>query len=59
MNGMSYGGFPSHVKGDVDKALKLLVKSNIVIHYPTSYGIQYSLNPKMLEEIRKTTKDFS
>lgn len=51
-------GFPSHIKGDVDKALKKLVKSNLVIHHPTSYGIQYSLNPKMLEEIRKITKDF-
>lgn len=51
-------GFPSHLKGDVDKALKKLVKSNLVIHHPTSYGIQYSLNPKMLEEIRKITKDF-
>ncbi len=52
-------GFPSHIKGDVDKALKKLVKSNLVIHHPTSYGIQYSLNSKMLEEIRKIIKDFS
>lgn len=52
-------GFPSHLKGDVDKALKRLVKSNLVIHHPTSYGMQYSLNPKMLEEIRKITSDFS
>jgi hypothetical protein len=51
-------GFPSHNKGDVDKALKKLVKSNLVIHHPTSYGMQYSLNPKMLEEIRKITRDF-
>jgi hypothetical protein len=42
----------------VDKALKKLVKSNLVIHHPTSYGMQYSLNPKMLEEIRKITSDF-
>ena len=51
-------GFPSHVKGDVDKALKRLVKSNLIVSHPTSYGIQYSLNPKMLEEIRKIIKDF-
>jgi len=52
-------GFPSHIKGDVDKALKRLVKSNLIVHHPTSYGMQYSLNPKMLEEIRKITRDFS
>ena len=51
-------GFPSHLKGDVDKALKRLVKSNLVINHPTSYGMQYSLNPKMLEEIRKITSNF-
>jgi len=46
-------GFPSHLKGDVDKALKRLVKSNLVLHHPTSYGMQYSLNPRMISEIRK------
>lgn len=52
-------GFPSHIKGDVDKALKRLVKSNLIVNHPTSYGMQYSLNPKMLEEIRKIIEDFS
>ena len=52
-------GFQSHIKGDVDKTLKRLVKSNLIVHHPTSYGMQYSLNPKMLEEIRKITRDFS
>ena len=46
-------GFPSHLKGDVDKALKRLVRSNLVLHHPTSYGMQYSLNPRMISEIRK------
>jgi hypothetical protein len=51
-------GFPSHLKGDVDKALKKLVKANLVIHHPTSYGVQYSLNPRMLDEIRKIVAGF-
>jgi hypothetical protein len=46
-------GFPSHAKGDVEKALKRLVKDNLILHHPTSYGMQYSLNPRMLEAIRK------
>lgn len=52
-------GFPSHQKGDVDKTIKKLVKSNLVLHHPTSYGVQYSLNPRMLDEIRKIVQDFS
>jgi hypothetical protein len=45
-------GFPSHLKGDVDKKLKKLVKENLVLKHPTSYGLQYALNPQRLQEIR-------
>jgi hypothetical protein len=46
-------GFPSHLKGDVDKKLKKLVKENLILQHPTSYGPQYALNPQRLEEIIK------
>ena len=44
-------GFPSHVKGDVDKKLKRLVKDNLVLVHPTSYGPQYALNLQRIQEI--------
>lgn len=44
-------GFPSHVKGDVDKKLKKLVKDNLILQHPTSYGPQFALNPQRLQEI--------
>ncbi|MDE1763784.1 MAG: hypothetical protein KGH88_06030 [Thaumarchaeota archaeon] len=44
-------GFPSHLKGDVDKRLKKLVKENLILQHPTSYGPQYALNPQRLQEI--------
>ena len=44
-------GFPSHIKGDVDKKLKKLVKENLILMHPTSYGPQYALNPQRLNEI--------
>ena len=46
-------GFPSHIKGDVDKQLKKLVKQNLVLMHPTSYGSQYALNPRKLQDIIK------
>lgn len=46
-------GFPSHVKGDVDKQLKKLVKQNLILMHPTSYGPQYALNLRKLQEIVK------
>jgi len=50
-------GFPSHVKGDVKNRLKKLIRENLILHHPTSYGIQYSLNPQSLEEISEIIQD--
>jgi hypothetical protein len=44
-------GFPSHLKGDVDKKLKKLVKENLVLQHPTSYGPQYALNPQRIQDV--------
>ncbi|WP_316504838.1 hypothetical protein [Nitrosopumilus sp.] len=46
-------GSPKHVRGNIKKKLKNLVKSNLVLQHPTSYGIQYTLNSKRLDDIRK------
>ncbi|MBS1268975.1 MAG: hypothetical protein MAG458_01711 [Nitrosopumilus sp.] len=50
-------GFPSHEKGNVPKSLKKLIKNGLINHHPTSYGIQYSLNPKMIEKILEIIED--
>ena len=50
-------GFPSHEKGNVEKAIKKLVKANYVLRHPTSYGMQYSLNHDMIDEIEKILED--
>ena len=50
-------GFPSHVKGNVKNRLKKLIRENLILHHPTSYGIQYSLNPQSLEEISEIIQD--
>ena len=44
-------GFPSHLKGGIDKKLKNLVKVNLILKHPTSYGPQYALNPQRLHEV--------
>lgn len=46
-------GFPKHERGDVEDSLKILIKSGYVLNHPTSYGIQYSLNPRMIQEINE------
>jgi len=46
-------GFPSHVKGDVDDEVKELIRDGYILPKTTSYGLQVSLNPKMIPEIER------
>lgn len=46
-------GCPSHERGNIEKNLKRLVKENMVLQHPTSYGMQYALNPQRLQDIMK------
>lgn len=46
-------GFPKHERGDVKKALKNLIKQGYVTPKITSYGLEVSLNPRKIEEIKR------
>ncbi|MEO9310615.1 MAG: hypothetical protein ABI337_10060, partial [Nitrososphaera sp.] len=46
-------GCPSHERGSVEKTLKKLVKENLIVQHPTSYGIQYAPNTQRIDEIMK------
>lgn len=51
-------GFPKHVRGEVKKALKSLIRKAYVIQKPTSYGTEVSLNPDMIDEISEILKKY-
>jgi hypothetical protein len=44
-------GFPKHMRGE-DEVHKL-IKMGLILPKPTGYGMQVSLNPRMIEEIKK------
>ena len=46
-------GLPKHAVGEAKNAVKELVKEGFVLHKPTSYGLQVSLNSEKIEEIIK------
>lgn len=46
-------GLPGHVRGDVKEAVKELIKEELLIPKPTSYGLHVSLNPLKREEMDK------
>lgn len=46
-------GFPKHLRGNVKKALKKLIREGYVTPKITSYGLEVSINPRRIEEIKK------
>lgn len=46
-------GLPGHVKGDIKEAAKELIKEELLITKPTSYGLHVSLNPMKRAELEK------
>jgi len=45
-------GIPGHETGVAKKAADELINEGLIIPKPTSYGLQISLNPERLDEIR-------
>jgi hypothetical protein len=50
-------GFPKHLRGEARKAAKELIKKEVIMLKPTSYGLQVSLNPYKMAETEEMIKD--
>jgi len=48
-----YRGFPSHLRGDAEKAAERLLKHGWLVRKTTGYGLQVSINPLMLPALKK------
>ena len=46
-------GFPKHERGNIKKELRNLIKKGYILQKPTFCGMEVSINPKMLSEIRR------
>jgi hypothetical protein len=46
-------GLPKHIRGEIKKALKNLIREGYIIPKITSYGTEVSLNPRRTAEIRE------
>ena len=46
-------GLPSHVRGDAKEVAKELIKEEILISKPTSYGVHVSLNLRAKDKFQK------
>ena len=49
--------FPGHLRGDVKKDAEKLIKENILLVKPTSYGKEVSLNPERKADIERMIKE--
>ena len=46
-------GFPSHLGKDIKKLAQELIKGNLILAKPASYGLQISLNKDKLGQIEE------
>ena len=46
-------GLPVHAQGEAKKATEDLIREGLLIPKPTGYGLQISINPERLEEIKR------
>jgi len=46
-------GLPKHAIGDAKDAVKELIKKELILQKPTSYGLQVSINQEKIDEIMK------
>jgi hypothetical protein len=51
------GVFPKHLRGEAWKVAKELIKKEVIMLKPTSYGLQVSLNPYKMAETEEMIKD--
>ena len=51
-------GLPPHLRGEVKQAAKALIKENLLLSKPTSYGLEVSLNPKLGEQIKNLIRKY-
>ena len=49
-------GFPSHLGKDINKIAKQLIRQELIMTKPTSYGLQVFLNKNRLKEIEEFIK---
>ena len=48
---------PKHLIGDAKDAIGELIKEELILTKPTSYGLQVSLNPERMDEISKIIEE--
>lgn len=50
-------GMPKDLRKTVLEEVKQLIREGIIIAHPTSYGMQVSLNPRKIKEIKEILEE--
>ncbi len=51
-------GTPQHIRNEIKRVGKKLIKDGLLIAKPTSYGLEVSLNPRMRDKIYEIINSF-
>lgn len=46
-------GIPKHLKGEAKHSLEVLIKTGLVLPYPTGHGLDVRINPDRVLEVKR------
>ncbi len=46
-------GIPKHLRGEAKDSLEGLIKSGLVLPYPTGHGLDVRINPERVDEVKR------
>lgn len=46
-------GIPKHMKGEAKERLDYLIKTGLVLPYPTGHGLDVRINPERVPEVKR------
>jgi hypothetical protein len=46
-------GIPKHLKGEAKGSLEIMIKTGLVLPYPTGHGLDVRINPERVDEVKR------
>ncbi len=46
-------GIPIHLRGEAKDSLEIMMKTGLVLPYPTGHGLDVRINPERVDEVKR------
>ncbi|MCZ7384012.1 MAG: hypothetical protein O8C63_04605 [Candidatus Methanoperedens sp.] len=46
-------GIPKHLRGEAKDSLEIMIKTGLILPYPTGHGLDVRINPERVDEVKR------